>query len=479
MPHSLPRMMVAALRGGSGKTVLSLGLAAAWKEDGKRVAPFKKGPDFIDPGWLTLAAGRPCHNLDPFMMNETQILESFLRHTHEADVALIEGNRGLFDGLDLEGRCSSAELARVLQAPAVLIVDVTMTTRTIAAVVMGCRVFDPGLDLCGVILNRVGGPRQESVVRSAVEHYCGVPVLGSVPKLRENRFPERHMGLIPRQELSRAEEAVSWACGVVRESLNLDALWTLAQDAPSLEMRLPESPKGTKISLHPSEPGPRIGFLLDSAFWFYYPENLSALKKEGAELVEIRAIDNPELPELDGLYIGGGFPETQAEQLSDNRTFREDLREKVEEGLPVYAECGGLMYMGENLIVKGESHPMVGALPVDFVLERKPQGHGYTILEVTGDNPFFERGTVLKGHEFHYSRPVLLSTKDTRPVFRVKRGRGFDGEWDGLCRKNLLGLYTHIHAVGTPSWAGSLVRKANEYRGIYRTKISSDFQKGD
>ncbi len=472
MTFSPPRMMVAALRGGSGKTFLSLGLTAAWTGEGKRVAPFKKGPDFIDPGWLSLSAGRPCHNLDPFMMNETQILNSFMRYTRQADVALIEGNRGLFDGLDLEGRYSSAELARSLRCPVILIVDVTMTTRTIAAVVMGCRVFDPGLDLCGVILNRVGGPRQESVVRSAVEHYCGVPVLGSVRKLRENHFPERHMGLIPRQERSRAEEAVSWACRVVRESLNLDALWALACNAPPVDGPLPESPEGTETPAPPSGPGPRIGFLLDSAFWFYYPENLSALQNEGAELVEISAINSPRLPELDGLYIGGGFPETQVELLTANQTFRADLRERIEADLPVYAECGGLMYLGENLVVNGEPHPMVGALPVDFVLERKPQGHGYTILEVTGDNPFYEQGTVLRGHEFHYSRPVFRSTKDVRPVFRVERGRGLNGESDGLSRKNLLALYTHIHALGTASWAGGFVRKASEYREICRSKIS-------
>lgn len=479
MTFSPPRIMVAALRGGSGKTVLSLGLAAAWTDEGKRVAPFKKGPDFIDPGWLSLSAGRSCHNLDPFMMNEAQILESFLLHTHQADVALIEGNRGLFDGLDLEGRCSSAELARSLRAPVILIVDVTMTTRTIAAVVMGCRAFDPGLDLCGIILNRVGGPRQESMVRNAIEHYCGIPVLGSVRKLRQNRFPERHMGLIPRQEQSRAEEAVSWACRIVRESLNLDALWELARNAPPIEKPLPKSTGGARARARASGPGPRIGFLLDSAFWFYYPENLSALQSEGAELVQISATSDPELPDLDGLYIGGGFPETQGERLTANYTFRSDLREKVEAGMPVYAECGGLMYLGENLVVNGKPYPMAGALPVDFVLERKPQGHGYTILEVIGDNPFYEKGTVLRGHEFHYSRPVFRSTDDIRPIFRVERGHGFNGEWDGMSRKNLLALYTHIHAVGTPSWAKGLVRKAAEYRGTDRTKNSSDFQKGD
>ncbi len=479
MEISIPRIMVAALRGGSGKTFLSLGLASAWIHEGKRVAPFKKGPDFIDPGWLTLAAGRTCHNLDPFMMNQARILESFLQYSHQADVALIESNRGLFDGLDMEGRCSSAELARSLGAPVLLIVDVTMTTRTIAAVVMGCRTFDPGLDLRGVVLNRVGGSRQESLVRNCVEHYCGLPVVGSIRKLGENRFPERHMGLIPHQERSRAEEAVSWACRVIRENLNLEALWNIVQKAPKMDMSIREPLEEINVPARLPGPGPRIGFVLDSAFWFYYPENLSALRNEGAELIKIKAIQDARLPDLDGLYIGGGFPETQAESLTANRTFRSELLEKIQGGLPVYAECGGLMYMGENLVINNKPYPMVGALPVDFVLEGKPQGHGYTVLQVSGENPFYEPGTVIRGHEFHYSKPVFRSTKDISAVFKVKRGRGLNGEWDGLCRGNLLALYTHIHAAGTPSWAGGFVRKANEYRRICRTGISQDFQKGD
>ena len=453
-----------ALKGGSGKTVLSLGLAAAWTGEERVIAPFKKGPDFIDPGWLSLAAGRPCHNLDPFMMDEGRILHSFLRYSAGADMALIEGNRGLFDGLDLEGCCSSAELARLLRAPAILIVDVSMTTRTIAAVVMGCQAFDPDLDLRGVILNRVAGARQESLVRSSVEHYCGLPVLGSVRKLRENRFPERHMGLIPHQERDRALDAISWAQSVVRDSIDLNALWDLGlQAAP-----FPKIPPMEGPGLPDREDGassPRIGVMRDSAFWFYYPENLAALAEQGAEIVEVNALEGPGLPDLDALYIGGGFPETQARRLADNHSFRQKLLDRIEGGLPVYAECGGLMFLGRELVVDGASFPMVGALPVDFILERKPQGHGYSFLEAVEENPYFERGSQIRGHEFHYSRPVLRPGKDVRTVFRVRRGRGFDGDRDGLSRKNLLALYTHVHAEGTPEWAGNLVRVAARYQG--------------
>ncbi len=476
-----PRILIAALKGGSGKTVLSLGLAAAWRDMGRTIAPFKKGPDFIDPGWLGLAAGIPCHNLDSFMMNPEQIINSFITHAGDSDLGLIEANRGLFDGLDVDGSCSSAELARLLKAPVVLIVDVSMATRTIAAVVKGCQVFDPGLDLRGVILNRVGGKRQEDLIRGAVERYCGIPVMGSVKRMRASPFPERHMGLIPHREQARGQEALLWARDLVRDSLDLEALWEIGRTAPPLD---PGSPRERRApAVHAGQPRgarPRIGVVRDKAFWFYYPENLAALEALGAELVEVSAVSDRALPAVDALYIGGGFPETQAEALAANSTFREDLRTMVEKGLPVYAECGGLMYLGEALVVGDDTYPMTGALPVRFVLEKKPQGHGYTILEVVGDNAYYEKGTLLRGHEFHYSRPVFTGACDTvEPVFKVRRGRGLDGTRDGLARRNLLGTYTHVHADGTPCWAERLVEKALEFLPSNPARSGGPIEKGD
>jgi len=478
MQLSYPRITITALKGGSGKTFLTLGMASAFKEDGKDVAAFKKGPDFIDPSWLSLAAGRTCRNLDPFMMDEPWILHSFLTHARDADLSLIEGNRGLFDGLDITGCCSSAELAGMLKSPVILIVDVTMTTRTIAAEVMGCQAFDPGLQLRGVILNKVGGARQEALVRGAVEHYCGVPVLGAVRRLKKNLFPERHMGLIPHREVGRALEAVDWARKVVRDSLDLDGLLEIARGAPSLEDTRQEV-QGLREEPSSFSEKPLIGYIEDSAFWFYYPENLEELARRGAEIVPLSAVGDPRLPDLDALYIGGGFPETQAESLAANETFRRDLKERIDEGLPVYAECGGLMYLGENLIVGKTTYPMVGALPVDFVLEKRPQGHGYIVIQVSGENPFYEQGTLLKGHEFHYSRPVVLRGEGFHTAFKVRRGHGFDGDVDGLTRGNLLATYAHIHAAGTPAWARKLVRKAVEYQGRRRSKNLHQCEKRD
>ncbi|MBW2609949.1 MAG: hydrogenobyrinic acid a,c-diamide synthase (glutamine-hydrolyzing) [Deltaproteobacteria bacterium] len=470
MLNSPSRIIIAALKGGSGKTILSLGLTASWRKKGRRVASFKKGPDFIDSGWLAFAAGRPCYNLDPFMMSESQITRSFLSNSSESDISLIEGSRGLFDGLDLEGCCSTAELGKMIKAPVLIIVDVTMATRTIAALIVGCQRFDPDLNIAAVILNRVAGTRHETVIRDSIERYCGIPVVGSIPKLKENLFPERHMGLVPYQERDHAEKAIQWTRRIVEENLDLDAIWRLAngvEHLSELDAHQEELPavSGTDT--------PRIGFIRDSSFWFYYPENLDQLKGLGAILVEVNSMTDRELPDLDGLYIGGGFPETQAKALADNKSFRDSLKQKIEEGLPVYAECGGLIYMGEALIVNGRTYPMVGALPIRFMMGEKPQGHGYTILEVDRENPYFPEGEVLKGHEFHYSRPLINPSEKIDPVFKVRRGRGLDGQGDGLCKNNLLATYTHIHARGYRLWGENFFKKTLNFRE-FRMKISQN-----
>ncbi|MCD6296896.1 MAG: hydrogenobyrinic acid a,c-diamide synthase (glutamine-hydrolyzing) [Deltaproteobacteria bacterium] len=457
-----PRIVIAALSGGAGKTMVSLGLTSAWHKKGYRIASFKKGPDFIDAGWLTFAADRSCYNLDPFLMNSEQVLESFVLHSNKADLSVIEGNRGLYDGLDLDGRFSTAELAKLLKTPVLIILDVTMTTRTMAAVLKGCQVFDPDLNIAGVIMNRVAGSRQEALIRAAVEKYCGIPVVGSVPKLKEDPFPERHMGLIPFQERDHAEEAILWAREIIKKNLDLDKIWKIAHKVDKLETL----PKGreSESRIIVRDDAPRIGFIRDGSFWFYYPENLKQLEELGAVLVEIDAISDPELPPLDALYIGGGFPETQAQPLTDNKNFRNSLREEIERGLPVYAECGGFMYLGKSLLVNDKTYPMVGALPVEFILQKKPQGHGYTILEVDSSNPYYPVGETLKGHEFHYSKAVFTGKEAVAFAFKVSRGNGIDGLRDGILKKNVLATYTHIHAAGTHLWAKSVFRAACEHR---------------
>jgi cobyrinic acid a,c-diamide synthase len=457
-----PRVVFSALRGNSGKTFLTVGVGACLRQRGKVVSPFKKGPDFIDPAWLEMATGQPCYNLDLFLMEREGLISSFSTRVRQTDGALVEGNRGLYDGMDREGSYSTAELAKLLQAPVVLVVDCSMATRTVAAMILGCQHFDPEVAIKGVILNRIGGTRHESIVRSAIEDRCSVDVLGAVPKIKGGVFPERHMGLVPPREHAGAARAVDEAARIVHQYVDVDRLWGIAQGAPAFSFDEPDRRAG-KPFVCPSRQ-PRIGFIRDSAFWFYYPDNLEALKKLGASLVECSALNDRELPPVDALYIGGGFPETHAESLAANESFRKSLREAVETGLPVYAECGGLMYLGKELVVEGKTFPMAEVFPLRFALDGSPQGHGYTILEVDTPNPYFPSGKILHGHEFHYSHIPDMEEGSFTFAFNVRRGHGIHGRRDGLCYRNVLATYSHLHAVGAEGWAKALFEQAIQYK---------------
>ncbi len=457
----IPRILIAGLRGGSGKTLVSLGLLAAWRKQNLRLAPFKKGPDYIDAAWLSMAADKPCRNLDLFLMSRQAIVRSFASQAADAEVAVIEGNRGLFDGMDARGTCSTAELAKLLKTPVVLAVDCTKSTRTIAALVLGCQKLDPDVLLRGVILNRTAGARHESVLREAVEETCGLPVLGAIRRVPQRLFPERHLGLVPPDEHDQVVRAIELAADVAEQYLDLEAIWNLAQEARPFEEQkgvrnlFPDAPK--KV---PDAFSVRVGVFRDAAFSFYYPENLEALAREGAEVVEISPLGDAELPEVDALYIGGGFPETLAPALADNRPFINSLCRRIEKGLPVYAECGGAVFLGEKLLDDQNEYPMAAVLPVTFAFQSKPRGHGYTMLETVEPNPFFSVGDELRGHEFHYTAMQSSSSEELTFAFRVRRGYGFDGQRDGLCMHNVLATYTHVHSLGTESWAPSLVRAA-------------------
>ena len=473
-----PRILISALRGGAGKTVVSIGIIAAWKASGKQITPFKKGPDYIDAGWLSLAAGKPCYNLDTFLVKASHILQSFYFHSITDEISVVEGNRGLYDGIDIQGSTSTAELAKLLKSPVVLCIDCTKSTRTMAAAVLGCLNFDPDVDIKGVILNRVAGSRHENVLRKNIEQYCHIPVLGAIPKLDWEKFPERHLGLVPTPEHASAMDAVDDAARIASRYLDLDALSEISFNAQALSIpdalldKIRRKPYIQDNILADAEsridsdrhPKPKIGIIRDSAFQFYYPENIEALEAQGAETIIISPFASDTIPPVDALYIGGGFPETHARQLSNNLTFRKQLKDLANDGLPIYAECGGLMYLGEELVLEGTSYPMADVLPVVFGFFKKPQGHGYTVVEVAHKNPYFDIGTEIKGHEFHYSKVLKWRGTDNDLVFNMKRGAGFLNKRDGVCHKNVLATYTHIHALGTPSWAGALVRNAMVYR---------------
>lgn len=443
--------------GGTGKSVVAVGIAAALARRGLRVAPFKKGPDYIDAGWLGLAAGRPCYNLDPFLMSAEAMRASFALHAGGADIALVEGNRGLYDGVDVEGRCSTAELAKLLKLPVLLVVDCTKTTRTVAALVLGCRELDREVHIAGVVLNRIGTGRHEALVREAVERYTGIPVVGAIPRSRHDVFPQRHLGVTPTPEHGAADAAIAELAGRTAQYLDLERIIALmaAVEVPAPSVAVAPTAAGGPV---------RLGYLKDAAFQFYYVENLEALAQAGAELIPINALTAAALPEVDGLYIGGGFPETSARELAANSGFRAALKTAADQGLPIYAECGGLIYLGERLTLDGVDYPLVGLFPIHFSLQHKPQAHGYTVLTADADNPFYATGETIKGHEFRYSRVEHYGGDPASLAFRMERGVGFKDGRDGLIYKNVLALYTHIHALGTPQWAPVLVAKARQYR---------------
>jgi len=457
-------IVIAGLRGGSGKTIISLGITAAWKEKGFKVSVFKKGPDYIDAGWLSKAAGRPCYNLDTFLCDPPTVIESYLENSKYCDIAVVEGNRGLYDGIDTDGSTSTAELAKLLNLPVILVLDCTKSTRTIAALLMGCMKFDPEVKICGVILNRIAGKRHEGKVKKNIEKFCNIPVFGAVPKLKAKDFPERHMGLVTSEEHTFSDQAIKAAFKVARDNIDLDKLYEtvtceyLSNDSEAATQI--NSPEAKQVKPEPVT----IGIIRDSAFQFYYPDNIDALENLGADIVFLSPLLEKTIPNVHAIYMGGGFPETHAPQLAGNKSFRENLKKLSLNGLPIYAECGGLIFLGQSIRLEDQNFPMSGILPIKFGLSKRPQGHGYTKVEVVNENPFFKKGEILKGHEFRYSSILEIDYQDHEMAFKMERGKGILAKKDGFFKNNTLGTYTHIHALGTPSWAPSLVKKARLYK---------------
>ncbi len=458
----VPSLVIAAPQGRSGKTIVTVGLCAALAARGLRVQSFKKGPDYIDPSWLAEAAGRPCRNLDPFLMGRETVVSAFARGSAGADISIVEGAMGLYDGFDLEGSGSTAMLARWLDAPILLVVNAQRITRSAAALVQGYQRFEPDTRIAGVILNNVARGRHQAIVTQAVERYCGIPVVGALPRSESLIAPDRHLGLIPRAENESLSPTIAAARDAVLAYFDLDQILQISNFKSLLKDAAPTDNLKFEICHL------RFGIVRDRAFTFYYPENLEALEAVGAELVFIDSLHDPHLPTLDALYIGGGFPEVFMDELQANASLRAEVRAVIEDGLPVYAECGGLIYLSRSVTWGERRAQMVGVFPCDIEMAGRPQGHGYVELEVTGENPLFARGTRLRGHEFHNSKLDLTGLAQAglsglNIAYRVTRGHGLDGQCDGLAYKNVLAAYTHLHALGTPEWAPALVAKAAEY----------------
>ena len=447
----MSHILISAAHKSSGKTTITIGLAAALSQRNHKVQTFKKGPDYIDPMWLSKATGNNCQNLDFYTMQRQEILSTFSRFMQGMDIGLIEGNKGLYDGLDLDGSNSNAALAKLLDSPVVLVIDARGMTRGIAPLILGYQDFDPDINIAGVILNQVGGSRHEGKLRNILEHYTDAKVLGAVHRDKELEIDERHLGLIPSNESTQTDRRIEAIANAVSEGVDLEKLIEL-----SGETKLDSSSSQAREAILP-KPDIRIGIAQDPAFGFYYNGDLEALKVAGAELVPFNTIEDKQLPKVDALFIGGGFPETHLDLLQANTTLRNEIKDAIESGMPAYAECGGLMYLSRSIKWKDKSSQMVGVIQGDIVMEDKPQGRGYVQLSENGNGLWplaldNSSPSIINGHEFHYSRLEKLDT-DLNYAFDVKRGYGIDGKSDGLIYKNLQANYSHLRDVTNNHWA--------------------------
>lgn len=443
------RFLISATHKSSGKTTLSIGLCAALQNQGNIVQPFKKGPDYIDPMWLGQAAGRPCYNLDFYTMGNNEIIDLVANKSAGADICLIEGNKGLFDGLDIDGSNSNAALAALTSTPVILVLDTRGMTRGVAPLILGYQSFDPDIEIKGVIFNNVGGSRHESKLRSILEHYTDVPVIGAVHKDIELDIDERHLGLMPCNEAEQVSRKIDSLRNAVESQVDLTQLLNLTKDTPELTAGTPVTDIAPIV-----EPDIRVGIIQDEAFGFYYPSDLEAFAEHGVTLVPVDSLNDAQLPEIDGLFIGGGFPEERMEQLSSNHALRASIAAAINQGLPTYAECGGLMYLCRNLVWNDKRTEMVGIIPADAVMYEKPQGRGYVRLQERDNHLWPKMGdepSEVTAHEFHYSRLENISDS-LEFAYNMNRGMGIDGKHDGIMYRNMLANYTHLRDTERYHW---------------------------
>jgi cobyrinic acid a,c-diamide synthase len=466
--HNYPRVVISGLSGDSGKTVASCGLLACFRDREMNVAGFKKGPDYIDAAWLGLSAGKAARNLDTYIMGYKKAKQSFLKNACSDGVNIIEGNRGLFDGVNNEGTHSTYELARTLRSPVIIVQDVSKVTRTAAAFILGCKNLDTELNIKAVILNQVAGKRHENLVRNAIEDLAGIPVIGAIPKLPDNLIlPSRYFGLITPSEFKKKSALLHELESIIQNSVNISKVLEIAKAAPQILVEIPEDKREIKYN---KPANVKIGYFKDKAFSFYYPENLEMLMAEGAELIPISSTHNTYFDYLDALYIGGGFPEMNLTYISMNQKLITSIKKMAEDGLPIYAECGGLMYLAEKVLWMEKEYSLSGVLPIVIDMHDKPQGHGYCEMIVDNENPFYQIGTVIKGHEFHYSK-ICNYDVNIKSCLSVNRGTGCFNERDGLVYKNVFASYLHVHALATPEWVTGMIKCARNYKELKSSRM--------
>ncbi|MEE4563158.1 cobyrinate a,c-diamide synthase [Paenibacillus polymyxa] len=463
------RIVVAGTGSGAGKTTVTLGLMKAFADSGLRVQGFKCGPDYIDPTYHTAATGTPSRNLDSWMTSPDTVRETFIRASEGADISVIEGVMGLYDGKDpLSNIGSTAEIAMLTDSPVLLVVDVRSMARSAAAIVLGFQRLEPKLRIAGVIVNRCGSQGHYGIVKKAIEQECDIPVLGWLKRDDGLDIPERHLGLVPAVERGELEPLFQRAAELIRAGTDLDALRALADSAPPLS--LPEHPlfppDQPPTAGHEVETGERpiIAVARDAAFNFYYPENMDLLRLAGAEIAYFSPLAGERVPEhANGLYLGGGFPEEFAADIAANTGFLQDIRNAVSRDMPVFAECGGYMILARTLTDRaGHAHHMAGVIPSDVRMQEKRAALGYREATALQDCLLLEAGETIRGHEFHYS--VMSYDESAAPypfAYQTKGMRGLQSE--GYAKGNLLAAYTHIHLASLPKAAARWVEKCRAY----------------
>ncbi len=473
-------LVVCATQSGSGKTSITLALIAAFRRRGLIVQPFKVGPDFLDPTYLAHAAGRPCYNLDGWMMGEGEVRASFARHSADADLCIVEGVMGLFDGAHAQGSAgSTAEIAALLGAPVLLVVDVRGMSRSAAALVKGFVEFDSAVKVEGVILNRVGSSSHGATIAEAL-HYSNLPpVLGTFTSGSLPALPSRHLGLVaadgavlPGQTLDRFAETAASCCDLSAildlepNSLDTHPVNTTAVNPTSLTAKL-LAKSSAKLSAKLSV---RVGIARDPAFHFYYPDNLEALEERSAQLVNFSPLGDSDLPEIDLLYLGGGYPELFAAQLAANLSMRLAIKKYALAGRPLYAECGGLLYLSESIELRdGTCHPMVGVLPVRSVMRAKLAALRYVKVELLNSCLLGEPGICLRGHEFHYSETIATANSPCsnnpspwKAAYCIypRRSKFEESMTEGFACGDLLASYVHVHFASQPQVVDNLLARA-------------------
>ncbi len=458
MKQRIPRIVIAATQSGSGKTTIVTGLLAALKEKGLKVQSYKVGPDYIDPGYHEIASGRPGHNLDTWLVTEEKLAEIFARTVDDADIAIIEGVMGLYDG-GKNGISSTASVAKLLDAPVLLVINAKSMGESAAALALGFKQYDPTVNIAGVILNRLGSPTHRQMIEEALER-LDIPVFGAVGRNDKMNMPERHLGLLPVQENNSEAEVVAEIGRTVGASVDIEKIIGLAESAPEIEL-----PARNTL---PEKRRVRIAVARDDAFTFYYPESIYQLEISGAEIIPFSPLHDREMPEADGLILGGGFPEMFASELYGNESMRASIGEAAKSGMPIYAECGGFMYLMKEMVdFDGNHFPMTGIIPGSVTMNKKLQTVGYVAATMEKDTVLGRKGTVLHGHEFHFSSecaPENINPEEYPRAFTFQRMRKIPPYLAGYAKDNILGSYLHLHFAGSPEAARSFVDKCAEYR---------------